>query len=363
MLAVTTELLSPLHAAHADSGGRMVVFGGWKLPVHYGSILKEAQSVRSGAGMFDVSHMGRFHIRGADARDVLQKLGTNDLTKIAPGRCQYTLWCTESGGVIDDLIVNWLDDDHFMLVVNASRRADDWAHLHEFASTLETDDDTLSTAMIAVQGPQALDAIKSTGADLSGFRRFGVTEVEVAGTLCLLLGTGYTGESGGELVCSAESGPAVWTALRDAGVVPCGLGARDALRMEMGYPLYSHELSLTISPLEAGVGFAVALDGPEFIGQQALQSKPVTRRLSGFVASKPCVPQAGDAVTSGVVTSGGTSVVLNSPIGLALIDADAPAGPATLTTRGREIPVEFRDLPLIERGRPKAPSTSESAAR
>jgi aminomethyltransferase len=215
--------------------------------------------------------------------------------------------------------------------------------------------------MIAVQGPRAVEIVASLGAsEVTSLPRFGVAHASLAGVVVLVSRTGYTGEDGAEVVCEAGAGPRVWEALRQAGVVPCGLGARDALRLEMGYPLYGHELGLDISPLEAGVGFAVALGKPDFIGRDALATlarEGVKRRLAGFVCSRPCVPAPGDAITGegfeGVVTSGGTSVVLGAPIGLAFVDAEASSvAAATLHNRGKEIPVDMKELPLIPRKRP-----------
>jgi aminomethyltransferase len=351
---VSEALVTPLHAAHKQAGGRFIVFAGWRLPVHYGSILTEGRAVRTAAGMFDVSHMGRFRVRGRDALDLLQRLGTNDLHKIRPGRAQYTLWCTPDGGVIDDLIVEWLGDDDFLVVVNASRREDDWRHLEEHAAGLDVTilDDTLRTAMIAVQGPRATGIVGAP----DSLGRFGVVRMDVAGAGAVVSRTGYTGEDGVEIVCEAGAAGRTWEMLRSAGVVPCGLGARDALRMEMGYPLYGHELSLDISPLEAGVGFAVALNKSGFVGRDALAKASTERRLMGFVCERPCVPAPEDPVVGdgfeGVVTSGGTSVVLQKPIGLAFVRLPAVPGPATLRNRGKDIGIQVRELPLIERGRP-----------
>jgi aminomethyltransferase len=346
---------SPLNAVHVDAGGRFVTFAGWRLPVHYGSILDEARAVRSRAGMFDVSHMGRVRVRGADAFAAFQRLGTNDLRKISPGKAQYTVWCTPDAGTIDDLIVFWLAPEEFLVVFNASRREDDLQHLEEHATgDASILDETDGTAMIAVQGPEAIGIITGLGLE-AGLPRFGVVRSTVAGVGALASRTGYTGEDGIEIVCEAGAGPRVWEALRDRGVVPCGLGARDALRMEMGYPLYGHELSLETSPLEAGVGFAVSLEDREFVGRDAIAKQAADgppRRLAGFVCHKPSVPQQGDGIGAGVVTSGGTSVVLDAPIGLAFVPADASLGPATLRTRGKEIPCELRPVPLIERRRP-----------
>ncbi|HVE93090.1 MAG TPA: glycine cleavage system aminomethyltransferase GcvT [Actinomycetota bacterium] len=350
---MTESLRSPLHACHADAGGRMIDFGGWRLPVHYGSILTEGRAVRTGAGMFDVSHMGRFDVRGPRALDVLQRLGTNDLTRIGPGRAQYTLWCNPDGGVIDDLIVFWMRSDEFMVVVNGSTREDDWAHLSACLDGTLAVDETQDTAMIAVQGPRAREIVAALGAaEVLDMKRFAVVRTTVAGTGAIVSRTGYTGEDGVELVTDAGAGPRVWEALREAGVVPCGLGARDALRMEMGYPLYGHELGPDVSPLEAGLDFAVRLEGRDFIGSEALRKHPPERRLVGFVASKRCVPQPGDAIGAATVTSGGTSVVLDAPIGLAFAPLHMVPGPATLVTRGKEIPCEVRELPLIDRSRP-----------
>jgi aminomethyltransferase len=354
---VTGARRTPLDAAHLEAGGRFIEFAGWRLPVHYGSILAEARAVREEAGMFDVSHMGRVRVRGAAALDVFRRLSTNDLGRVAPGRAQYTAWCTPDGGTIDDLIVFWLSDDEFLVVFNASRHDDDFAHLEDHAAAVTLLDETDATSMIAVQGPQAIAIVKELGAARAAeLPRFGVVRDEIAGVGAIVARTGYTGEDGVELIVEAGAGPRVWEALRARGVVPSGLGARDALRMEMGFPLYGHELGLDISPLEAGLSFAVAFDDHDFIGRDALvkqKGEGPPRRLVGFVCSKPAVPQSGDEVGPGVVTSGGTSVVLNAPIGLAFVPKDASTGPATLRTRGKEIPVELRSLPLIERGRPK----------
>ena len=346
---------TPLDAAHRDAGGRFIEFAGWRLPVHYGSILAEARAVREHAGMFDVSHMGRVRVRDDSALEVFRSLSTNDLRRIEPGKAQYTAWCTPDGGTIDDLIVLWLGPQEFLVVFNASRHDDDLDHLEEHTRDATVLDETDLTAMIAVQGPAARAIVRSLGAQAQ-LKRFGVARDEVAGVGAIVSRTGYTGEDGVELIVEAGAAPRVWEALRTAGVVPCGLGARDALRMEMGYPLYGHELGLDISPLEAGLSFAVAFDEHEFTGRDALlkqKEEGPNRSLAGFVCAKPAVPQPGDEVGPGVVTSGGTSVVLGAPIGLAFVPPDAELGAATLRTRGREIPTEVRRLPLIERKRPK----------
>lgn len=352
----TKALRSPLHTSHEAAAGRLVTFAGWKLPVRYGSILAEARAVRETAGMFDVSHMGRVLVRGPDALSVLQALGTNDLERIVPGKAQYTLWCTPDGGTIDDLVVFWMGDEELMVVMNAARREDDLEHLQEHAAGRDVTivDETMDTAMIAVQGPDARRVVTSLGGrEVEMMGRFEVLRSTVDGVSVVVSTTGYTGEDGVELVCEAGAGPRLFETLRRAGVVPAGLGARDALRMEMGYPLYGHELGLDISPLEAGVRFAVALKGDRpFVGREALTKQAaggVPRKLVGFVALVQCVPMPGDSIGTGVVTSGGTSVVLGRPIGIAFVPRDAELGEVTLTTRNKQIPCELRTLPLIDR--------------
>jgi aminomethyltransferase len=356
MTHVTGPRRTPLDAAHREAGGRFIEFAGWRLPVHYGSILTEARAVRDRAGMFDVSHMGRVRVRGEEALEVFRSLSTNDLRRIAPGRAQYTAWCTPDGGTIDDLIVLWLGPQEFLVVFNASRHEDDLEHLEEHARGATVVDETSETAMIAVQGPGSLGIVRELGMEAE-LKRFGVARDEIAGVGVIVSRTGYTGEDGAELIVEAGAAPRVWEALRDRGVAPCGLGARDALRMEMGFPLYGHELGLDTSPLEAGLGFAVSFDDHEFVGRDALlkqKEEGPPRKLAGFVCGKPAVPQPGDEIGPGVVTSGGTSVVLGAPIGLAFVPRDTPGtGEATLHTRGREIPTELRRLPMIERKRPK----------
>ncbi len=365
---MSEALHSPLHVNHAEAGARFITFAGWRMPVRYHSILDEAKAVRTHAGMFDVSHMGRTRLRGPDALAVLQSLGTNDLAKVAPGKAQYTLWCTPDGGTIDDLIVFWMTESDFVVVMNASRREDDLEHLESNASGCDVTivDETEESVMIAVQGPQARAIVASLGSQhVEQIPRFGVVRSEIDGVGVVMSRTGYTGEDGVELVCEAGAGPRLWETLRAAGVVPCGLGARDALRMEMGYPLYGHELGLDISPLEAGVGFAVSLDGDrEFIGRDALAKQAADgppRKLAGFVCGKPAVPQQGDAVGEGVVTSGGTSIDRGKPIGLAFLPRDASLGPATLHTRGKEIPDELKKVPHIERTQ-RAPKARKKKA-
>lgn len=305
--------------------------------------------------MFDVSHMGRVRVRGRDALEVLQRLGTNDLRRVSPGKAQYTLWCTPDGGTIDDLIVFWMSEEEFVVVMNASRREDDLEHLEDHASGSDVTivDETQDSAMLAVQGPQARAIVAGLGAtEVADLARFGVARVTVEGVGAIASRTGYTGEDGVELICEAGAGPRLFESLREAGVVPCGLGARDALRMEMGYPLYGHELGLDISPLEAGVSFAVSLEDRDFVGRDALAKQATdgpSRRLVGFVCDQQCVPMQGDTIGPGVVTSGGSSVVLDKPIGLAFVPRSAELGPATLTTRKKQIPCDLRKLPLIER--------------
>jgi aminomethyltransferase len=240
-------------------------------------------------------------------------------------------------------------------VVNASRRTDDLDHLEEHAEGRDVTivDETLDAALLAVQGPRARGIIAALGApDVASMKRFGVTRSTIAGVSCIVSRTGYTGEDGVELICEAGAGPRLFESLKEAGVVPAGLGARDALRMEMGYPLYGHELGLDTSPLEAGVGWAVSIGERDFVGRDALAKQAAdgpARKLVGFVCDQQCVPMQGDVIGPGVVTSGGTSVILGKPIGLAFVPVDTALGAVTLHNRNKQIPCELRTVPLIDR--------------
>lgn len=345
---------TPLHDAYVGLPGvRFVDFGGWELPVWFSSIQEEHRAVRERCGLFDVSHMGEFIVSGANAAAFLQKLTTNDITKLSDGQAQYTLMCAPDGGTIDDLLVYRLSADRFLAVVNASNIEKDGAWMQEHldgAGDVRLENASDDFALLALQGPLAASVLAAAGADRSVVAlppfRF-ASGVSVAGTAALVSRTGYTGEDGFELYVPAAGAAAVWEALLSAGapfgLAPAGLGARDTLRFEARLPLYGQELSPSITPLEAGLGAFVALDKGDFVGRGALAKQKaagVPRKLVGLELIEPGIPRAGcavyaDGVCIGAVTSGTRPPTAERSLGLALLDA-ACAG------LGAELQVDIR---------------------
>ncbi|MFC0296942.1 glycine cleavage system aminomethyltransferase GcvT [Geobacillus jurassicus] len=342
---------TPLFSVYARHGAKMIEFGGWEMPVQFSSIKEEHEAVRTHAGLFDVSHMGEIIVRGRGSLAFLQKLMTNDVAKLRPGRAQYTLMCNENGGTVDDLLIYQKAEDDYLLVVNAANTEKDFAWLSEHNDEgVELQDVSAETAQLALQGPAAERVLQRlTDFDLSTLRPFSFADgVEVSGVKALVSRTGYTGEDGFELYCQAKDAVALWDAILTAGaedgVLPCGLGARDTLRFEACLPLYGQELSESISPLEAGLGFAVKTEkATPFIGQAALKRQKEAgppRRLVGIEMIDKGIPRQGYRVFAGgeevgVVTTGTQSPTLKKNIGLALVKADAAAV-------GREIEVDIR---------------------
>lgn len=340
---------SPLHQRHVDLGARFAEFGGWSMPVQYSSVVAEHRAVRSGVGVFDVSHLGKARVAGPGARAFVNTCFTNDLNRIEPQRAQYTLCCAESGGVVDDLIQYLVSDDEVFLIPNAANTA----RVVELLRDAAGDDLTVADlhdayAIIAVQGPESGTLLASLGARIDvDYMAFG--EAVIAGRTLTVCRTGYTGELGYELVCAWDDAVAVWDAVLAAGqpldVLPCGLGARDTLRTEMGYPLHGHELSLEISPVTAGLSWAVGWDKPSFWGADALRAERAAgpaRRLRALKAAGRAIPRSGmdvldaDGAVIGVVTSGTFSPTLEVGIGLALIDAHVlPGAEVRVSLRGR----------------------------
>ncbi|HMC09917.1 MAG TPA: glycine cleavage system aminomethyltransferase GcvT, partial [Pirellulaceae bacterium] len=275
-------LRTPLADWHSVHGGRMVDFAGWSMPVQYGSIVAEHQATRQSAGLFDVSHMGRLRLDGSGAAAFLDRLLTRKVVGISPGKIRYSLVCNESGGILDDVLVYHLQgrggDLYHLLVVNASNREKivGWLKSHlKSSDDVKVTDRTIDTAMIAVQGPQALQFVKPlVKADVGGFGYYTGTESTICGHAGIVSRTGYTGEDGCELIVPAAAAVEVWDKVlangKDTGAMAAGLGARDTLRLEAAMPLYGHELNEQINPIQAGLSFAVNLDGREFIGRSAL---------------------------------------------------------------------------------------------
>ncbi|WP_340031058.1 glycine cleavage system aminomethyltransferase GcvT [Paenibacillus sp. FSL K6-1122] len=358
--------LFPLYQQY--EGVRCIDFGGWELPVQFSGIQKEHEAVRERAGLFDVSHMGEFTVQGEQAEAFLQQMMTNDVTTLVPDQAQYTLMCYPDGGVVDDLLVYKLEDQHYMLVVNASNIDKDWAWLQEhLIPGVSMTNDSEQTALLALQGPLAVDIIrKVTDTDVSTIEPFRfVQDAEVCGVKLLLSRTGYTGEDGFELYVPADQAAVVWNGLMQAGeghgLVPTGLGARDTLRFEAKLPLYGQELSATISPLEAGVGMFVKLNAGPFIGHEALLQQKTdgpARKLVGIEVlergiPRPHYPIYAEGVQIGEVTTGTQSPTLKRNLGLALIDSKYAAlgTPLEIEIRGKKLKAEVVKTPFHKRTR------------
>ena len=320
---------TPLYERHAALGARLVPFAGWEMPVQYTSIGEEHRAVRTRAGVFDVSHMGELRMAGEVARRYLQARLSNDLDRIGAGEAQYTLLTNDRGGIVDDLIVYRRADDDYLMVVNAANVDAD----HDALS--QTEDVSDEWAYLAVQGPEALDLIEVEIEPFT-FRE----DVDVLGVTCLVAGTGYTGERGCELGSRPEDAVALWDAILSRGVEPCGLGARDTLRLEVCYPLHGNDISPERTPIEAGLTWACALD-KEFTGVDVLRSQREegpAERLVAFVMEDPGIPRAGMRIAEGgEVTSGTLSPMLDVGIGLGYVPAGraAPDTEITVDLRGR----------------------------
>jgi len=369
-VAHAEERRVPLDAVHRALGATMVPFAGWAMPVRYGSDLAEHHAVRGAAGLFDVSHMGRIEVSGPEAEAVLDTVFVSRILDLALGRARYTMLCDDSGGVVDDLIVTRLED-RFLVVPNAANTSAVLAVLHD---TCDGRDVVLEQradhVLLALQGPGSSTVLASASAadresgasDATQLRPFRAVATTVAGTPAVVSRTGYTGEDGFEIACAdAEAGRAVWDALlaagSDHGLVPCGLAARDTLRLEAGLPLHGHELGPDLGPFETGFGRVVHLD-PErsFPGRTALERVARTgpdRHVVGLVAEGRRAPRAGYAVTDGeravgVVTSGAPSPTLGVPIALAAVEvAHAAVGTELIIdVRGSAVPARVVGLPF-----------------
>ncbi len=338
-LRMTELKRTPLFDVYKENGGKTIDFGGWDLPVQFSSIKEEHEAVRSRAGLFDVSHMGEVEVKGSDSLSYLQKLMTNDIAKIKNGGAQYTAMCYENGGTVDDLLVYKMEDHHYLLVVNASNIEKDYKWLEDHVEgDVSLENLSEKTAQLALQGPLAEKVLQKLAVetDLSeiGFFKF-QQDVNINGKKALVSRTGYTGEDGFEVYCHAADAVDLWKAILQAGeeegVIPCGLGARDTLRFESVLALYGQELSPEISPLEAGIGFAVKLNKEaDFIGKQALikqKEEGLARKLVGIEMIDRGIPRHGYLVYKGEehigeVTTGTQSPTLKRNIGLALVKTE-----------------------------------------
>jgi aminomethyltransferase len=325
---------TPLHDRHVALGGRMVPFAGWDMPVQYEGVIPEVRAVRTDAGVFDVSHMGELEVEGPRATELLQATLSNDLAKIGPGEAQYTLLTNERGGIIDDLIAYRLEDFRYLLIVNASNRDADFRWLKEReipgSDVRDVSDDY---ALLAVQGPRAIERL-----DLPKARSFTFAEAEIDGIQCMVNRTGYTGEDGCELLTMADDGAALWDRVLERGATPCGLGARDTLRLEVCFPLHGNDITPDTDAISAGLGWCCALD-KEFSGANVLReikARGPERKLVPFVMEEKAIPRQGMRIEgAGEVTSGTHSPMLDRGIGLAYV-------PAAMAAPGTELSVDVR---------------------
>ncbi len=358
---------TPLHARHKTSGARMVPFGGWDMPVEYSGIVSEHMAVRERAGLFDVSHMGEIEIAGKDALAAVQRISCNDASKLEVGQAQLSGLTTPRGTFVDDLLVYRLAPAHFLLVVNASHIASDYAHIAEHiqpAGDAVAVDASSRYALIAVQGPKALAVVQTlTGVDLASIKYYWFAHGEVANVRVTVSRTGYTGEDGVEIFVPPQSADRVWQAILEAGksvdLVPCGLGARDTLRLEAGMRLYGNDIDETTTVLEAGLGWTVGWNKPDFIGADVLRKQKadgVTRKLVGFEITGSGITRQGydvlvDGTKAGRVTSGTQTPYLKKAIGMAYLPIEhATAGtPFAVDIRGRHTPAKIVPMPFYKR--------------
>jgi aminomethyltransferase len=341
-----------LYDDHVALGAKMVPFGGWDMPLQYeGGTVSEHLRCREEAVVFDVSHLGTVRMEGPEAFDLLQRTLTNDLRKIAPGRAQYTHLCNDQGGVTDDIIVWWVRDEVFDVMPNASNTSG-------FLSVIPGVDVTAERCVLAVQGPRARALVGTIDARLAEVPHFGVREIDLDGITVRVAGTGYTGEDGIEIAVPNVGASRLLRRLVEAGISPAGLGARDTLRLEAALPLHGHELSPSITTLEARLGWVVGWKKESFIGAEALRqqrSEGPSRLLTGVVTSTRQPLREGatlvrNGVDVGVLTSGNFSPVLERGIGLGFVDGGAAVGETLVAVqRGREIPVTVCDLPFVRK--------------
>lgn len=340
---------TPLNAVHRRMGARMVDFGGWDMPVQYSSILEEHHAVRRAVGVFDVSHMGEIEIRGPEALALLERVTPNAVSALKDGQAHYSALLYEHGGFVDDILVHRAAANHFFLCVNASNQEKDYEHIRA-ANRFDAEVDFASDryALLAVQGPLAPATVqKLTSTDLSPVRYYHFVDGEVCGVPARIARTGYTGELGFELYVASADAPKVWDAIlaagAESGIKPCGLGARNTLRLEAGMALYGHEITASITPLEAGLERMVKFDKGDFIGRDALlkqRERGVTRRLAGFEMQGRAIGRDGyevflDGKAAGWVSSGGPSPTLGKNIGLCYL-------PVEHAVAGRAIQVQIR---------------------
>lgn len=361
-------LETPLIQKHIDLGAKMAPFAGYNMPILYTGVKDEHQCVREKAGMFDVSHMGEFILKGENASDLIQRVVSNDISKLVKGQAMYACLPNETGGIVDDLLVYYLEDGHYMLVVNAANIEKDWNWIKsKNTKNVEMHDISPKTALLAVQGPKAIEVIqKLTSVDLGAIKYYHFTKGLVAGLENILISnTGYTGAGGFELYCRNEQASALWDAVMKAGeefgIQAIGLAARDTLRLEMGFCLYGNDIDDTTSPLEAGLGWVTKLDkiedfpSKEFLKKQ--KETGISKKLCGLKILDRSIPRHGYEVVNenneviGVVTSGTHAPSLDYPIALAYVNTPYHkiGSKIYVSIRNKSIPAEVVKLPFYNK--------------
>lgn len=361
------ELKTPLYDAHVKAGGKIVPFAGYLLPVQYETgVIKEHMAVRTQAGLFDVSHMGEVLCEGKDALANLQMLLTNNFDNMVDGQARYSPMCNEEGGTVDDLIVYKKADEKYLIVVNAANKDKDyeWMLTHQFGEVTFKDVSD-QYAQLALQGPRALDILKKLTAEenIPEKNYYAVFDAEVAGIPCIVSRTGYTGEDGVELYLESSKAEKMWDVLletgKEEGLIPCGLGARDTLRMEAAMPLYGHEMDDETTPLETGLKFAVKMKKEEFIGKKALeeQGEPKRTRVGLKVTGRGIIREHQDVYLNGeqigCTTSGTHCPYLGYPIAMALVESGSVelGTVVQVEVRGRQVEAEVVALPFYKRNK------------
>ena len=360
---------TPLNAVHRALGGTMVEFGGWDMPVHYpAGVIEEHMATRTRAGLFDVSHMGEIWVEGHDAIEFVNRITTNDVTKLVDGQAHYSALTNEKGGVVDDLLVYRFFEDKLLLVVNAGTTEKDWAWItsHKKDENITLTNASADYCQIAIQGPKALEILQRlTETALEEIKYYHFTTGKVDGVEAIISRTGYTGEDGFEVYAAADAAAQLWNKMletgKDEGILPCGLAARNTLRLEAGMSLYGHELDDNISTLEANLGWITKLQKGEFVGKDAiaaLKEKGISRKLVGFEMKEPGIARDGFDVyvgddKVGVVTSGSPAPYLKKNIGYAFVPPElANVGQEIrIDVRGKHLAAEVVATPFYKRGK------------
>ena len=356
---------TPFFGIHQKLGAKIVPFGGFEMPVQYSGIMEEHNVVRKSVGVFDVSHMGEFRVTGKGAMAFLQRVTVNDVSKLAPGQAQYSAMCYEDGGIIDDLLVYMIAADHYMVVVNASNVEKDFTWMSKHVqSDVELRDESDAIALLAIQGPKSQATLqKLTSVDLGSIQYYHFKNGLVDGVEMLISRTGYTGELGFELYFHPDYAEKIWSAIfaagKEFGIAPVGLGARDTLRLEMGYCLYGNDIDQTTNTLEAGLGWITKMNKGDFIGRPVLEKVKaggVQRKLVGIVVDEKAVPRHGypinkNGTSIGTVTSGTFSPSLEKGIAMGFVGVSQsqPGNPVDIDVRGKAIVGKVTALPFLKK--------------